>query len=188
MSLITISTTPAPLHTHVLVVLEHDFALLVQVQHGYAAEAGGHAASLGHEGRVGGVDQILDYGVVGGVQVVRQGERTVAVAVEGVVARRRDDPVVPADVGEVHVERVPPAVLPAVLATILPGVGPASPAGHYVRRRGHSVPAVVRVREQDRTVSLPVLVAVVQATAQPHMLLLVVGTLGFDGVTGYLQS
>ncbi len=51
--------------------------------------------------------------------MVGQGERAVAVAIVGIVAGRGDDPVVPADVVEVDVERVAPAVSPMVVIIVV---------------------------------------------------------------------
>lgn len=48
--------------------------------------------------------QGLDEGVVGGVHLGVQGEDAVALAVVGVVALRSDDPVLPAEVLEGHVQ------------------------------------------------------------------------------------
>jgi len=55
------------------------------------------------------MNQRLDDGVVGRVEMVGQVERTVAGAVECLVAGRRHYPVVPADLAEVYVHRTPPA-------------------------------------------------------------------------------
>jgi len=104
---------PAPEHLHVLVVFEHHFVVLVQVQHRYGRQLSGYTTRFGHGGGVHGVDQRLDDGVVGGVEVFGDRERTVAVAVVCVVTGRRDDPIVPTDVGEIHVERMPLADVPA---------------------------------------------------------------------------
>ena len=103
--------------------------MLVQVQHGDGAEFRGHAAGLGDVG-VHRVHQCLHDGVVGGVQVIRQREGTLPVAVKRLVARGRHNPVVPAHVAEVHVQRVPAAV-PVALAAPLLGAA-LGPAGQRV--------------------------------------------------------
>lgn len=164
------SATATAQHRHVLVVLQNDLVLLVQVEHGYRAEGGRYAAGLRHQARVRRVDEILDDRVVGRVEVVGQREGTVAVAVEGVVARRRDDPVVPADVREVHVERMPATVLAAVLAPILAQGRPSGSALHYVARRRHLLAAVVRVGVEGRPRALPAVVLVLEAPSQAHVL------------------
>lgn len=97
------SATATAQHRHVLVVLQHNFVLFVQVQHGNGRQRGGHTARFGNGTGIDRVDQRLHDGVIGRVEVVGQRERTVAVTVVSVVAGRRHDPVVPADVGEVHV-------------------------------------------------------------------------------------
>ena len=104
---------------HVLVVLQHDFVEIVDVQHADGGEFGRHAASPRHGGRVHRVDERLHDGVIGRVQVVGQREGTIAVAVIGVVSGRSHDPVVPTDVGKVHVKRVSPAVPPVVVVVIV---------------------------------------------------------------------
>jgi len=90
--------TPTALHHHVLILLQNHVGALVKVEDGDAAELGGSAARLRHvEGRHQ-VDEGLDDGVVGGVHVRVQGEGALAVAVEGGVPVRGDDPVLPAQV------------------------------------------------------------------------------------------
>ena len=86
------------LYHHILVLLQDHIRAFVKVEHRDAAELGGGAAGLRHvEGRHK-VDEGLDYGVVGGVHVGVEGEGTLAVAVEGGIAVRGYDPVLPAQV------------------------------------------------------------------------------------------
>jgi len=58
---------PAPKHLHILVVFEHHFVVLIQVQHRYGRQLSGHATRFGHGCGVHGVDQRLNDGMVGGV-------------------------------------------------------------------------------------------------------------------------
>ena len=84
--------------------------------------------------------------MIGGVEVVGQREGAVAVAVVGVVAGRRYDPVVPADVAKVDVERLPAAIVPAALPLVLLLGGPFTPRPRF---------PVVRVRHQERLLTSP---------------------------------
>ena len=92
----------AALDHHVPVLLEDDIGRLVKVQDGDARELCGRAAGLGHILRLHEVHQRLDDGVVGGIHVGVEGEGALAVAVERLVAVRRDDPVLPVQVAEAH--------------------------------------------------------------------------------------
>lgn len=92
--------------------------MFVQVEHGNGAELGGHAAGLGNVA-VHGIHQCLNNGVVGGVQMIRQGKGTIPVAVVGLVTRGRHYPVIPAHVAKVHVQRVAPAVAVAFTSSLL---------------------------------------------------------------------
>jgi hypothetical protein len=182
------SAAAAAQYRHVLVILEHDLVLLVEVEHGYGAEGGRDAAGLGHEARISRVHEVLDNRVIRRVEVVGQGEGTVAVTVKGVVAGRCHDPVVPSDVGKVHVERVPAAVLPAVLATVLTKCRASSSALHYVTGARHLFTPVVRVGVKGWSDSLPVLVLLVEAPSQSHVLLAMVRALRLGRVTYYLPT
>ena len=135
-----ISTTSAGLDDHVVVVFQDDFIVLVDVEHGDGRELGGDAAGAGHGAGVDRIDQRLDDGVIGRIQMIGQGEGAVSVAVVGVVSGWRHDPVVPAHVAEVDVEGLPAAVIPAPLPLVLPLGGSLAP-----------LPAlpVVRVGDQD---------------------------------------
>lgn len=86
---------------------------------------------------------------------------TVTVAVVSVIAGWRDDPIVPADVGEIHIQRMPLADVPAATA-VLPPLSATTPALLLLagtRRAfppwwtdGTAVLAIVRVHEQRRPV------------------------------------
>jgi len=101
----TVSAAAARVDDHVLVVLDDDPVVGVDVQHRDGVHLGRDAAGPRRGARVHRVDERLDHGVVGGVEVVGHVERTVAGAVERLVAGRRHDPVVPADLAEVDVQR-----------------------------------------------------------------------------------
>jgi len=153
---------PAPEHLHILVVFEHHFVVLIQVQHRYGCQLSGYATRFGYGCRVHGVYQRLNDSMVGGVEVFGNRERTVAVTVVRVVAGRRDDPIVPTDVGEIHVERMPLADVSA--ATVLPpfATAPAlllltAPRRAFPPRwaDGTTVLAVIRVHEKRRPIGGP---------------------------------
>jgi len=112
------SPASARLDDHRLVILQHHVVVVVDVQHRHGTERRRHAARPRRQPRVDRVDQRLDDGVVGGVEVVGQVERTVAGAVERLVSGRRHDPVVPADLAEVDVHR-PASAEVASTATVL---------------------------------------------------------------------
>lgn len=110
-----ISATPTSLYYHLLIIFQYHLVILIQVQHGDGTQFGGNTTGFGDTG-VDRVDQGLHNGMVGGVEVVSQWKGAVPVAVEGLVAWWGHNPVVPAHVAEVHIERVAPAVL-----ILLPG-------------------------------------------------------------------
>ena len=96
----------ARLHHHVLVLLVDHVVPWVDVEDADGAELGGGAAAGRHVAGVHGIHQSLDDGVVGGLQVGAQGEVTHALAVIRLVVQRGDDPVVPAQISEVDVQRL----------------------------------------------------------------------------------
>ena len=85
--------TSARFDDHVAVLLENDVGIVVEVEDGDGREFDGGAARLGHFVRIHEVHQRLDDGVIAGVHVSVQRERTLAVAVEGRIAVRCYDPV-----------------------------------------------------------------------------------------------
>ena len=133
------SATTASLDDHVVIIFEDDLVILVDVEHGDGGELGRDATRPRHGSRVHRVHQRLHDCVIRGVEVIGQRERAVALAVVGVVARWGDDPVVPADVAKVDVERMASAIVPAALALVLLLGGALTP---------HAGLAVVRVRHQ----------------------------------------
>ena len=110
-----ISAAPTSLHYHLLIIFQNHLVILIQVQHGDGAQFGGNTTGFGDAG-VDRVDEGLHNGMDGGVEVVGQRKGAVPVAVEGLVAWWGHNPVVPAHITEVHIERVAPAVL-----ILLPG-------------------------------------------------------------------
>lgn len=105
----------AALHHHVLIILQHHSVLMVQVEQGNGAEGGGHAAGPRHRS-VHRVHHGLHHGVAGGVHVVGQRVAALPQAEEGVVAARRDDPLVPAHVIEINIQGM--AAAPATGETL----------------------------------------------------------------------
>jgi len=92
--------TATTFHHHVLVLLQNDIGTLVEVEDGNAAELGWRAARLGHVEGGHEVDEGLHNGVVGGIHVGVEGEGALAVAVEGGVPVRGNNPVLPPQVPE----------------------------------------------------------------------------------------
>jgi len=168
-------------HGHLLVVLQHHRTLVVEIEHGHAVQLRGHAARLWHLAGIHVVDQGLHHRMVGGVEVVGQREGALSVAVVRIIAQWCHNPIIPADVREVHIQRVPPAgvvvvlaasrsprlpLIPAALATATASLSP----GH-IPDGARLVPPIVRVGEQERLLVLPPLVRLVRAAAQAHMMM-----------------
>lgn len=154
---------------HVLIVLQHHLILFIQIEHRYRAERGRHATRLRHHARLGRINECLHDRVIRRVQMVCQRKRAITVAVEGVVSGRRDDPIVPADVREVDVERMPSTILAAVLPPVLPQGGPPGPPVHYLIRGCHLVTAVVHIRVEHRPADHPRVLVLVDGPSQPHV-------------------
>ena len=89
------SPAPASFDDHVFIIFQDDFLVLVQVEHGDGRQLRGDTTGARHGAGVDAVDQGLDDGVVGGVQVVCQREGALSVAVVRVIVGRSHDPVVP---------------------------------------------------------------------------------------------
>ena len=120
----------APGH-HVVVLLQHNVLVVVEVEQVDGVELVGHAAGrIDALGEFEGVDDGLDSGVVGGAHVLAQREGAGALAVVGIVAAGRHDPARPADLLEVHVERLPLAgrLLPILIVVQRAGAAPACPS------------------------------------------------------------
>lgn len=109
-----------------------------------------------------------------GIQMVGQWKRTLAMAVVRIVARRRDNPIAPAHILEVHVERMPSTCLLVILATrasLMPAIATAPVAaaaalpGAHVPNRTGLVPPVVCVGEEQRLLVLPLIVRLVRTAA-----------------------
>ena len=98
------STASASLDDHVVIIFEYDLVILVDVQHGDGRELGGDATGPRNGARIDRMNQRLNDGVIGRVEMIGQRERTIAVTIIGVIARRCHDPVVPADVVKVDVK------------------------------------------------------------------------------------
>ena len=83
---------------------QHHVVVVIVVEDGDGGEPDGDAAGLGGPLGVQRVHHGLEDGVVGAVQLRRQGKGALAQAVIRHVALRRDDPVLPADVAEADVK------------------------------------------------------------------------------------
>ena len=105
------------LDDHVFIFLQNDVGALVKVQDRDPTELGWRTAGLGHVVRSHQVDQGLHYGVVSGVHVSVQREGTFSMAVVSGVAVRSNDPVLPAEVFEAHVQSSLLTALPPVSAS-----------------------------------------------------------------------
>ncbi len=90
-----LATCTTALHHHVLVLLVHHIIGRVNVQNTDGAESGRDAAGRWRGSGIHGVHESLDDGVIGRLQMRADGKVADAVAVEGLVLQRRDDPVVP---------------------------------------------------------------------------------------------
>ena len=156
---------------HVLVVLQHHLVLLVQIQHRDGGQLGRHAARLRCERRVVGVDQRLHDRVIRRVQMVRYREPAVALAVVRLVPGRRHNPIVPPDIAEVDVQRLPLAefVFPPAAALGRGAPGPVR-AADRVPDRPLLVPPVVGVGEQERLLLHPAVVPLGRIPSQPDVL------------------
>ena len=107
----------ARLDDHVFIFLQNDVGALVKIQDRDPTEFGRSAAGLGNVVRSHQVDQGLHYGVVGGVHVGVEREGALSMAVVGGVAVRCDDPVLPAEIFEAHVQSSLLAAFTTVSAT-----------------------------------------------------------------------
>ncbi len=111
---------PTALHHHVLVLLVHHIIGRVNVQNTDGAESGRDAAGRWRGSGIHGVHESLDDGVIGRLQMRADGKVADAVAVEGLVLQRCDDPVVPAHFLEVDVQLLAVAPLFGVLGCFFP--------------------------------------------------------------------
>ena len=152
----TRSATAAADDDHILVVFEHHFVRLVQVEHGDGTELRGHAAGTGHRLGVHRVHQSLHNGVVGGVHVFGQREATLAVTVEGVVPHGGHNPVVPAHVAKVHVQAtsLTLVLLVALAVAARPLLVPRPPLAARLDRVAAAT-VVVGIRDEQRLCPSP---------------------------------
>lgn len=108
---------------------QHHVVVVVVIEDGDRGQPDGDAAGLGRPLGVQRVHHGLEDGVVGAVELGRQGEGALTEAVVGQVALRGDDPVLPADVAEADVK--PPGLAEVarrggdVVSTSPPPGGPA---------------------------------------------------------------
>jgi hypothetical protein len=103
--------------------------------------------------------------MIGGVEMVGDREVALAVAVEGLVAGRRDDPIVPAHVAEVDVERPTLTDVAAVFSSVAATAAGRSPRAVGVPNRPLLVAPVVGVGEEKRLRLRPALGTLVYASS-----------------------
>ena len=92
------------LDDHVFIFLQNDVGALIKIQDRDAAQLGWSTARLGDIVGSHQVHQGLHNGVVGGVHVSVEREGALSMAVVSGVAVRRDDPVLPPEIFEAHVQ------------------------------------------------------------------------------------
>lgn len=103
--------------------------------------------------------------MIGGVEMVGDGEVALAVAVECLVARRRDDPVVPSDVTKIYVQRPSLTNIATVFsAMVSPSIG-RPPRAVGVPDRALLVAPVVGVGEEQRLGLRPTLGTIFYASS-----------------------
>ena len=149
---------PALLHHHVLVLFVHHVVAWVYVQDADGAEFGGDAAAGRGAVGVHWVHERLYDGVVGGLQVWAEREVAHPLAVVRLVIQGRDDPVVPSQLLEIHVQplfaaagfRLLPVPLPVPVAQRGPAPTPGPVSLNAPRRR----PLLLRGPHRRRLIPL----------------------------------
>ena len=92
------------LDDHVFIFLQNHVGALVKIQDRDPTELGWRTAGLGYVVRSHQMDEGLHNGVVGGVHVSVEREGALSMAIVSGVAVRRDDPVLPPEIFEAHVQ------------------------------------------------------------------------------------
>lgn len=149
------SPAAAAFDDHTVVVLEHSFGVLVEIEHGDGRQRGGHAARPRNGGRIDGADECLDDRMVGGVEMIAHLGGTLAGAVVRVVVAGRHYPVVPADIFEADLQRVAAALV--ALAPAGPGAALPPLQRHQVGAvlAAAAVPLVLGVEQQQWLLGVP---------------------------------
>lgn len=102
--------------------------------------------------------------MVCGVEMVSDGEITLAVTVEGFIARRCDDPIIPADVAEVNIERPSLTDVATVFPTVTLAAAWRTSRTCRVSNRTLLVASVVGVGEEKWLSLRPVLGTIIYAS------------------------
>lgn len=103
--------------------------------------------------------------MIGGVEMVGDRKVALAVTVEGLIARRCHDPIVPADVAEVHVQRPSLANVATVFSSMVSPAARCSPRAICVPDRALLVAPVVGVGEKEWLSLRPALGTIVYASS-----------------------
>lgn len=102
--------------------------------------------------------------MIGGVEMIGNGEVALAVAIESFVAGRRNYPVVPAHVAEVNVQRPSLADIARIFSAVVASATGRSSRSVGVSDRALFVASIVGVREQQRLCLRPTLGTIVYAS------------------------
>lgn len=102
--------------------------------------------------------------MIGGVKMVGDGKVALAVTVEGFIARRCDNPVIPANVAEIDVQRPSLADVTAVFPTMAFATTRCSPRTRRIPDRALFVAPIVGVGEEKWLSLRPVLRTIIYAS------------------------
>ena len=98
--------TPTRIHHHRRIAFQHHQVVFIDVQHRDGRELCWDATDARRGRRVNRVRECLDDCMVGGIQMLRQGEQTLTLAVKRLIAVWSHDPVIPPHVTEIHIKIV----------------------------------------------------------------------------------
>lgn len=162
-----LSPASATNHRHILVVLEHHFVLIVKIEHGNRVQLSWNTAHLWCHFGFQCVNERLHHSMVSRVHVISMRIMALALAVVRFVARWSDNPVCPADICEVHVQRFSLAQLSSHLVLdATPWSSTSFSTGYRILDWSLLVPLVIRVREEKRLVFRPFGIRLVGAATQ----------------------
>lgn len=109
--------------------------------------------------------QSLHDRMIGGVEMIGDREVALAMTVKGLVARRRHNPIVPADVAEVNVERPSLTNVATVFSTMTSSSTRSAPRTIRVSDRALLVAPIVGVGEEERLSLRPALGTIFYASS-----------------------
>lgn len=118
-----ILSTSAANHRHILIVFQHHLILIVQIEHRNGIQLCGHTARLRRQITVDWIDQRLDDGMIGGIEMIGKWKLTLAMTIEGIVAGWCNDPIAPAHITKIDVERPSLTNLTAISSFVSPSAG-----------------------------------------------------------------